>query len=182
MRALRRRGYGTCSCRNTRGGVAHSSMPATQDEVYCSTSGFRQEIRCSIIAAPLLNGSSHESYLTYQSCAEPPSEFVALARFEVRSAEPANARILRGRSRSHRSHDGCDRAVDHAHALCRLVRVCDSSQTSIACHPAPAHTTIPGMRASAFIRLPRIVALMGRMHDITRRKVGGRWWHGWWSV
>lgn len=67
---------------------SHSDMRAlracvhSQGQIYCSTTGFKQEMRCS--AGPHINGSEQESYITFQSCAEHASSFSGLVRFEVR--------------------------------------------------------------------------------------------------
>ncbi|KAL1500708.1 hypothetical protein AB1Y20_013355 [Prymnesium parvum] len=51
------------------------------DQVYCSSTGFKQEVRC--LAASHTNNSDQESYMTFQSCAERASTFSGLVKFEL---------------------------------------------------------------------------------------------------
>eukprot|EP00967_Tisochrysis_lutea_P094589 scaffold137552_cov40-Tisochrysis_lutea.AAC.2 len=81
------------------------------DESYCSLyrprprslSGYRQEVRC--FSVNVTDGRSEiEPYLTYQSCTQRESEFMGLARFEVKRRPPwftpggATARVICGKS------------------------------------------------------------------------------------
>ena len=68
-----------------------------------SLSGYRQEVRC--FSVNVTDGRSEiEPYLTYQSCTQRESEFMGLARFEVKRRPPwftpggATARVICGKS------------------------------------------------------------------------------------
>ena len=62
-------------------------MPLLQDQVYCSTTGSRQEVRC--LVGGRMNSSEQEGYTTFQSCSEASSTFGGVVKFEVTCAHLA---------------------------------------------------------------------------------------------
>uniref|UniRef100_A0A7S3BWD5 Uncharacterized protein n=1 Tax=Haptolina ericina TaxID=156174 RepID=A0A7S3BWD5_9EUKA len=51
------------------------------DQVYCSTTGSRQEVRC--LVGGRMNSSEQEGYTTFQSCSEASSTFGGVVKFEL---------------------------------------------------------------------------------------------------
>jgi hypothetical protein len=49
----------------------------TQAQTYCYANGFKQQVRCANASEP------SSSYVTFQSCALVPGDFLAVVRFEV---------------------------------------------------------------------------------------------------
>jgi hypothetical protein len=74
-----------------------SAAAVSQDQVYCSTTGFKQEVRC--LVGPRINGSDQESYTTFQSCAESSSSFAGVVKFEVSASASPDVHALRARPR-----------------------------------------------------------------------------------
>ena len=58
-----------------------SSASLPQDQTYCSSNGFKQEVKCAIKGVNWTDASSH--YMTYQSCPVVPGDFTNFMKFEV---------------------------------------------------------------------------------------------------
>mmetsp|Transcript_67406 Transcript_67406/g.133592 ORF Transcript_67406/g.133592 Transcript_67406/m.133592 type:complete len:111 (-) Transcript_67406:152-484(-) len=66
-------------CRPTEPEMCHPCIDDDQDQLYCSTNGFKEEVMCT--AGSSKNASS--TYITFQSCPSVPSDFMSVVRFEV---------------------------------------------------------------------------------------------------
>ena len=83
----------------------HQPTAASQDQTFCSSTGFKREVKC--VSSALVNDSAsvsgtlgemreRESYLAFQGCSpEPSSTFGAVVKFEARSCDDAHARRAR---------------------------------------------------------------------------------------
>ena len=66
-----------------------SNAVGAQHQSYCSTNGFKQEVKCVVGGTSAGNSSSSEgldpstSYITFQSCQLVPGDFMSFVRFEV---------------------------------------------------------------------------------------------------
>lgn len=94
-----RRTYQTC-CKHRRQHAASPRFPRLQDQTFCSTTGYKREVKCMYKTPVVDNASivgtsmvSREPYLAFQGCSpEPTNSFAAVVRFEVRSRPGTHAR------------------------------------------------------------------------------------------
>ena len=53
-----------------------------RDQSYCSTNGFKLEVRCSLVGGHGGGPSNATRYITYQSCPVIPGDFFGVCKFE----------------------------------------------------------------------------------------------------
>ena len=74
--------------------AAHRPVPpsSAQDQTYCSTNGFKQEVMCTYSGD--VNGSQPSSYVTFETCPALPGDFTQVVQLEVRPlGEPRGSAV-----------------------------------------------------------------------------------------
>ena len=105
---------------------------SAQDQSYCSTNGWKQEVRCTVGAAS--NATSEAGgYITFQSCPVVPGDFMDVVKFEVRTLSIASSCCIVPIRALHLG------TVCHDHPFCDLLLLCDQAQAPKPAHPAEPH-------------------------------------------
>ena len=128
----------------------HAASPCShrlQDQPFCSTTGFKREVKCVYKTTVADNASMastgvvvpREPYLAFQGCSpEHTNSFAAVVRFEVRSRVLRRAHaLMRSSTLTEPRPAPPYAAVDNGAALRHLLLLRDEEEEQAASDPAP---------------------------------------------